>query len=71
MSSHSHGRTNRHSIRSNSIDGNPITFVTILASTRGLQALGKVFPGVKVIVAGLDETLAGEGSVLAGRWLGV
>jgi len=50
---------------------NHITFVTILASTRGLQTLGKVFPGVKVIVAGLDETLAGDGSILAARWLGV
>lgn len=48
-----------------------ITFITILASSRGLQALGRVFPRVKVIVASLDETLAGEGCILSGRWLRV
>jgi uridine kinase len=48
-----------------------ITFITILASTRGLHALGRVFPQVKVIVGGIDETLAGEGGILSGRWLGV
>jgi len=48
-----------------------ITFITILASSRGLQALARVFPNVKVIAAALDETLAGEGSILSSRWLGV
>ena len=48
-----------------------ITFITILASSRGLQALARVFPKVKVIAAALDETLAGEGSILSSRWLGV
>lgn len=48
-----------------------ITFITILASSRGLQALARVFPRVTVIAAGLDETLAGEGCILSGRWLGV
>lgn len=48
-----------------------IIFITILASSRGLRALARVFPGVKVIAAGLDETLAGEGCILSGRWLGV
>jgi len=48
-----------------------ITFITILASTKGLHALGRVFPDVKVVVGGLDETLAGEGSILSARWLGV
>ena len=48
-----------------------ITFITILASSRGLQALGRVFPNVKVVAAALDETLAGEGSILSSRWLGV
>lgn len=48
-----------------------ITFITILASARGLHALARVFPKVKVIAAGLDETLAGEGGILSGRWLRV
>jgi len=48
-----------------------ITFITILASSRGLQALARVFSKVKVIAAALDETLAGEGSILSSRWLGV
>lgn len=48
-----------------------IIFITILASAKGLHALAKVFPEVKVIVADLDETLAGEGGILSGRWLGV
>ena len=48
-----------------------IIFVTILASAKGLHALARVFPEVKVIVADLDETLAGEGGILSGRWLGV
>jgi uridine kinase len=48
-----------------------ITFMTILASSRGLQALARVFPKVKVIAAALDETSAGEGSILSRRWLGV
>ena len=48
-----------------------IIFVTILASVRGLHTIARVFPLVKVIVADLDETLAGEGGLLSGRWLGV
>ena len=48
-----------------------ITFITILASLQGLHALGRVFPGVKVIVAGIDDTLAGNGTILSGRWLRV
>jgi len=48
-----------------------ITFITILASARGLHALARVFPKVKVIAAELDETLAGEGGILSGRWLRV
>jgi uracil phosphoribosyltransferase len=48
-----------------------IIFITILASSQGLHALGRVFPKVKVVVGGLDETMAGEGSILSGRWLGV
>lgn len=46
-----------------------IIFITILASARGLHALARVFPNVKVIVAGLDETLANNGGILSGRWL--
>jgi len=48
-----------------------IVFITILAGVRGLHTLARVFPQVKVIVADLDETLAGEGGILSGRWLGV
>ena len=46
-----------------------ITFITILASSRGLHTLARAFPKVKVIVGGLDETLAGEGCILSTRWL--
>ena len=46
-----------------------ITFITILASAKGLHALARVFTKVKVIVAGLDETLAGRGGILSGQWL--
>lgn len=48
-----------------------ITFITIFASPRGLQALARVFPKVKVITAALDNGLVGEGSILSNRWLGV
>jgi uridine kinase len=48
-----------------------ITFVTILATARGLRTLGRVFPSVKVVVGGVDETLAGDGAYLSGRWLRV
>jgi uridine kinase len=48
-----------------------ITFITILASARGLNALAHVFPKVKVIAAAIDETHAGEGGILSGRWLRV
>jgi len=48
-----------------------ITFVTILASLRGLHALARVFPGVKVIAAGIDDTLVGDGTILSSRWLRV
>ena len=48
-----------------------IIFVTILASLRGLHALARVFPGVQVIVAGIDDTLAGDGTILSTKWLRV
>jgi uridine kinase len=48
-----------------------ITFITILSTHSGLRALARVFPQVKVIVAGLDETLSGQTGVLSSRWLRV
>jgi uridine kinase len=48
-----------------------ITFITILASPRGLHALARVFPQVKVIAAALDETLSGQPQILGSRWLRV
>jgi len=48
-----------------------ITFITILASACGLRTLARVFPGVKVVVGGLDETFAGHGAILSGKWLRV